>query len=825
MYKFKANLVILIINLCLLIFSTNALSTEAMSAFNNKNYDEAYRLWFANPDTPEANYGMGRIVLEGLGSAPKNSSRGMSLIEKAAGAGFRPAASFLADHYERTGNIQGAIKYLERLSEKKDLQLEQRILSIIAKGQKGDPTSSKQYCDTLVNVGKLGGQTKQLEFAFCAVNGHPSILSKDEALSSLNSAGNEAYLKMEYLEAHKIWSSIPETSSSLFGLGMLNLNGLGGVKKNIEKGVNYLEKAVNAGNREAATELGKHYQNLGDTEKSLSFYKKGCDEKDTKCNRLQAEIYAKANPTLNKEQCERIRLAKYPETASEYTDYLTCAFTDLISDMPKEQAGKKLKEQLVKKPTLNGLMKLGPELLKPTSSLYDLVEFENMIWRIDPELKNIEIRNLAKSSGITDETIADMPVSSEERKRAKVSASLIAALGGNKKKAFYVGKYFSSIATNDLSQLPKANAVLRNILDTEKDTLDYKKIELNIIKAESFNNASKDHPIHKKHLVLLTELVKLDNKDQNFLTDHFSHQFTLANNFISNDTPSFTVDMILQLTQSITIVNIKTLQSSGLDIIQQIEKKLRKYLDHNDETEYQINSNKLNTVTKLANDLINSGIQPVKNTSENRKIDSPNKTKEIITNPEKTISDPNKRSDSKTNNALVSASPKASEYSKFKYECDQNIGLSCTRAAEILLGSDIPDDYRNRSSKDRRESAIKLLEKANDLKDLSGVIVLYDTLDSETNIDAREKANALLKQRNFAETVSGQLRKFARDLKFDPLRTPANLILRKKETKAHCDQVEKLKGSNLSTKDEKIANEIISGFTCRGLQNLISPAE
>jgi hypothetical protein len=92
--------------------------------------------------------------------------------------------------------------------------------------------------------------------------------------------------------------------------------------------------------------------------------------------------------TLNKEQCERIRVAKYPETAPEYTDYLTCTFTGLISDMTKDQAGKKLKDQLIKMPNINGLIKLGPELLKQSSSLYDLIEFENIIWRIDPNLQN-----------------------------------------------------------------------------------------------------------------------------------------------------------------------------------------------------------------------------------------------------------------------------------------------------------------------------------------------------------------------------------------------------------------------------------------------------
>jgi TPR repeat protein len=593
---------------------------------------------------------------------------------------------------------------------------------------------------------------------------------------------------------------------------MLNLNGLGGLKKNTEKGLSFLEKAVNAGNREAAMELGKYYRNLGDTEKALSFYKKGCDEKDSGCNRLQAEIYAKSNPTLNKEQCERIRVAKYPETAPEYTDYLTCTFTGLISDMTKDQAGKKLKEQLIKSPNVNGLIKLGPELLKQSSLLFDLVEFENITWRIDPDLKNNEIKNLAKAAGINEDIIADMPNFTEEQKRSRISASFVAALGGNIKRTIYVGKYFSSNASSDLSQLPKAKSIL-SLIESEKDSLDYKKIQLNIYKAESLNSALKTDVSHKLHLTLLGDISKVEKKDDKFIGEHFSHQYFLAKRFISNDSPPFTVDMVFQLANSVAILDIADIQSTGLIVLQQLEKKYRTNLDENDETDLR-KKEKLNNIASITNELIKRGIQPAKTEAINKPKDNTQK-QETPTNEQI------KRSETKSikENVSSAAAPKASEYSKFKYECDQNIGQSCTKAAEILLGSEVPDDYRTRSSRERKEAAIKLLEKANDLKDLSGAIMLYDTLDSETNMDAREKANALLKQRNLAESVSGQLRKYARELKFDPLRTPTNLLLRKKETKAQCDQVEKLKSSSLSAKDNNIAADIISGFTCRGVQN------
>jgi hypothetical protein len=463
-------------------------------------------------------------------------------------------------------------------------------------------------------------------------------------ISSLSSAGNEAYLKMDYLEAQKIWNSSPETPNSLFGLGMLNLHGLG-VKKNTEKGIGYLEKAVNAGSREAAMELGKHYRNLGDTEKALLFISKGCDEKDANCNRLQAEIYAKSNPTtLNKEQCERIRLAMYPETAPEYTDYLTCTFTGLISDMTKDQAGKKLKEQLIKLPTINGLIKLGPELLKKSSSLYDLVEFENIIWRIDPSLQNNEIKNLAKASGINEDTIADMPNFTEEQKRSRISASLIAAIGGNIKRAIFVAKYFSTSDSNEQSQLIKAKSII-TLLESEKDSIDYKKIQLNIFKAESLNNSVKNDLSHKAHLTLLGEITKLDKKDEKFLSDHFSHQYSLARRFISNDAPPFTVDMVLQLANSVTLVDNNEIQTKGLNVLKQLDKKYRENLDENDETDLR-KKEKLNNIAAIASDLMKKGIQL-------SKIEPPVKTKENSPKQEPPTNESSKRTEAKVSKRMT----------------------------------------------------------------------------------------------------------------------------------------------------------------------------
>ena len=130
---------------------------------------------------------------------------------------------------------------------------------------------------------------------------------------------------------------------------------------------------------------------------------------------------------------------------------------------------------------------------------------------------------MAKASAINEDTIADMPNFTEEQKRSRISASLIAAIGGNIKRAIYVAKYFSTSASNDQSQLIKAKSIV-TLLESEKDSLDYKKIQLNIYKAESLNNSVKNDLSHKAHLTLLGEITKLDKKDEKFLSDHFSHQ-------------------------------------------------------------------------------------------------------------------------------------------------------------------------------------------------------------------------------------------------------------------------------------------------------------
>lgn len=800
--------------------SAEAVAGDGMEAFNRKDYDEAYRVWAANPETAEASYGIGRIVLEGLGSAPRNPDRGMTLITKAAGMNHRPAIVFLADHYEKTGNSTQAIKYLERLSEKKDLHIEQRILALITKSLKGEITASKQYCDSLQTIGKLGGTPKQVELAACAVKGNPSSIGRDDGIGILISAANEAYAKLEYTQANRYWSMIPDQPESLYGLGMMIIDGQGGLTKNVEKGLASLEKASSGGHKQASLYLADYFEKNGNSDKAVSYLKKACDGHDVGCRKKQVEIYSRSNSSLTKEFCESLRDVRPPEGTVNHTNYLTCAFNGTIKDISQAEAGKRLKLQLTKSPTLEGLIKLGPHLLNSASPLYDLQAFEQISWQIDPELKNAELLSIAKSSGINDEMISEMPYFSDEQKLARISASLVSAITGNTKAAKYIGMHYSEAAFRDTSQLAKAKAVL-NLLENEKENTEYKKIKLNILRAERNS---------KFHLSLLNDLVKIDKRDEKFLQPHFQYQYTLLNEFVTQGKPAYTLDMVYQLAQAMNQSESVAIQAQGLPVLQELEKKWSSNPDDYNKSDANKEA-KLKGIKSIIDDLNKKGLPLNRGSIEFEKYDRSTRnllgnssSSQITNNDNSSQVPPNGREATtvtqKKSKVTAPAEFNAGEYSKFKYECDQNIAPSCTKAAQILLGRNIPDDFRRVSSADRKEAALTLLEKSSALNDLNGTTLLYDTLTSEPTQESKEKANSLLKQQNFVSSTSGKLRKYAQELKFDLIKTPANLLLKKTEIMAICDDVERIKGTDLPDNDGKIASEIVDGLTCKGVRKL-----
>jgi TPR repeat protein len=788
-------------------FASNHALADGMAAFMRKDYNEAYRAWSRNPETAEASYGIGRIVLEGLGSAPRNAEKGLSLLHRSASANYRPAINYLADYYERTGNVQQAIKFLDRLSDNKDLAIEQRILSLLSKSTKVEPTTSAKFCETSVNISKLGGKVKEIDIALCAINGHQSTQTKDEAISLIATSANDAYSKMEYVDAQRLWSLMPEGPESLYGLGVLSLKGLPGTKKNVEKGIALLERSSSAGYKEASRELARHYSSVGDTEKAIAILKKTCEASDQNCNKTLVDLLSKSNTTLNKEYCERLEGARYSEDSPQHVNYLTCAYSGLSAEMSKEEAASRLKNQLRRNPTMQSFAQLAPQLLNRNSTIYSPQDFEKVVWALDSELKNKDIRAIAKNAGITDELISDMPNFTDQQKAEKMSVNFVAALGGNLKKAIVVGRQYSENAIVDKSYISKAQAIL-GLIESDKETIEYKKIKANILRADGR---------YGSHLNLLSELVKVDKKDEKFIMEQFSFQFSAASTFLTYNEPVYRLDEVNVLAQAIASSNMTEVQITGLPILLKLESKYRATLDRHDEAEFLVKSDKLEKIAQLCRELQKKIPPSKKSTGDPKATDAAERP---VDSQQRTEGDSRTVVRKNEKDGVSDRKKLSTDYSKFRYECDQSVGNSCTKAAEILLAGEVPDDLRNLSSQERKDTAIRVLERANILKDLIGTSILYDILNAERNADSRQKADSILKQSFFTSTVAGQLRRYERDLKFDPIKTTASILKDKKGIQTKCEEVAKLASESLSERDTKIAIGIIDGFTCASLRRL-----
>jgi TPR repeat protein len=783
-------------------------SADGMAAFNRKDYNEAYRVWSRNPETAEASYGIGRIVLEGLGAAPRNAERGISLIHRAAAANYRPALAYLADYYERTGNVTQAIKFLDKQSDNKDLALEQRILSLLLKSTKGESTNSPKFCETSLNISKLGGQIKQLDMAMCAMNGHQSNQNKDEAENIIGISANDAYSKMEYVEAQRLWSVIPDKPESMYGLGILSLRGLPGTKKNVERGIQLLEKASNAGYKEAANELAKYFAANGDNEKAIGILKKSCDSGDTSCNKTMVDLYSRSKAGLTKEYCERLEGAKFSEDSPQYVNYLSCAFSGLVSSMSKDEAGNRLKNQLQRSPTVQGLIQLAPYLLKRDSQMISYQDFEKAVWAIDPELKNSEIKSLAKTSGINDDLIADLPSFTDEQKSEKMSANFIAALGGNQKKLFVVARHLASKALSEKSYISRAQAVL-GLLESEKDSVEYKKIRVEILRSNGQ---------YGSHLRLVHELLKSGLKDEKYIQEQLSYQYKAAQTFLTYSEPIYRLDDVEILSQAVSASNLTSSQSEGLPILLKLESKYRASLDPSDISEYTIKTEKLDRIAFICKE-IQKRLPATKKsqTSEDLKISDSSPRQADI----ESING-GQRSGTKSSErpGMEGKKNTVNEYSRFRYECDQGTGPSCTRAAELILSGETIDDLRKLTTAEKKDLAMRILERASNFKEIEGTSLLYDLLNSERNAESRQKADEILKLTFFVSSISGQLRIYEKELRFDPLRTTASLILDKKSILRRCDEVGKLASGKLNDRDKRIASDISDGFTCSSVRKL-----
>jgi hypothetical protein len=164
-----------------LLTSTSALANSGMSAFNRKDYNEAYRVWSRAPDTAESQYGLGLLHYEGLGG-PKNPAKGLSLLQSSSDKGYKASTEYLANIYERGNDPKNTIRFLERLqSQEKTLKTQERLVAAQRKLAKDLPSKSTDYCLAITELSRLGGSPESGTAEMCALNGLASSVTLDTA--------------------------------------------------------------------------------------------------------------------------------------------------------------------------------------------------------------------------------------------------------------------------------------------------------------------------------------------------------------------------------------------------------------------------------------------------------------------------------------------------------------------------------------------------------------------------------------------------------------------------------------------------------------------
>jgi TPR repeat protein len=179
--------------LCLAAPVTPALASEGMTAFNRKDYNEAYRIWRRNPESLESKYGMGRLHFEGLGG-PQNTSKGLSLIDEASRSGYTPASEYLASHFERRGDFRSALRYLERLADRSpSIGVQKRLVAALSRTESKPNTKSEKYCTAVKTLAETdsGGDYKS-DMQACALAGKSSTISQQAATEAVGARLTQA---------------------------------------------------------------------------------------------------------------------------------------------------------------------------------------------------------------------------------------------------------------------------------------------------------------------------------------------------------------------------------------------------------------------------------------------------------------------------------------------------------------------------------------------------------------------------------------------------------------------------------------------------------
>ena len=181
----------------LLLASHAVFADNAVDDFNQKKYDSAFRALLPAADSgqPAAMFYLGRIYFEGLGSAPKDTSKGISYITRSAEKNYEPAIKFLALNSERNGNLKQALNYYERLKSNGDVSNIEKIAELNEKLFNKDRELTKDYCNSLEASKIINKAYNETRYATCVIEGKISGKDLNDGigfLRSLSDKGNES---------------------------------------------------------------------------------------------------------------------------------------------------------------------------------------------------------------------------------------------------------------------------------------------------------------------------------------------------------------------------------------------------------------------------------------------------------------------------------------------------------------------------------------------------------------------------------------------------------------------------------------------------------
>jgi TPR repeat protein len=794
--------------LVFLFFSVSAFCNEGIAAFNRKDYNEAYRLLSQNPDKPESLYGIGRILMDGLGAAPRNAQKGLAQITRSAESGYRPAMLFLAEYYERAGSIDSSIRFYKMVSRGANQDIEKKILYLQAKLTKGDPTDSRAYCETLSKI----TESEQLttDSALCSLRGHLSKLTQEDAKAIILSKAEERFANKEYEQAVRFWSAIPELPQSMYGLSKIFMEGGGSVKKDIQKSRDFLQRAADAGFPPANLSLAQFYESEGKIDDAITYYQKISSGKDKDIEKKIVRLLLLKNKgnegILTKESCEIFVRAAAAGDVDAKVEKNICNYHGLLNQNSKNDSFQYLKNELIKNTNKYEkiLISIGQELLDETGKNFDPELFEKVISQNKFAIEKAKVIDIIAAAKITFNKCAELPAYNQAQKKRFLTICSIAAYGGDSQASIALAEIFSSLSSTFASQdLVKAKYYLSQA-DQTKESPKLLIIKLNITSSE------KDWKIN---LNQIEEFLQKYPNESDKLNPYFEAQIETLTNFKES---GYTANSAQRLAAALLSAGDLELMKKAYQSLSQINSEPLNPLEDMDSNDRKKLREVVGQIRKqldffLARSKKNDS-PPSEQQSQVSVQASANSTRETENTAQSSVS-PNH-----------STASNGARYYDLSNDCDIGKAHACYKAAYLMLEKNPPSDFVTISLNERQKIARKILEKGVAKNDEMSIVLLYDLLINTAKTEEEKKFRTqLLDKLVGMDSAAGFLRKHA--LVIDP---PTNIIdkvtstvFKAHQVRASCDSVNALiKNSRLNSSDMDYAKQLFGNVKCRISENL-----